>query len=131
MKKLIIAPLTLWSFTSFAISTASLEYTCQLNQSIRTGKVEINEEMITGRPSCMFFKKALSLCFRFERIGNINDIFLSLRKSDDQGSGFDPKFISLTNIPFQEGAVSEFRINKNLLNQEDLICTYTNVNWDS
>jgi hypothetical protein len=129
MKKILTGLMALSSISVFAANTASLNYSCELDGEIRTGKVQIDDQRIVGEPSCMFFGKGPTLCFRFERHVRVNDIHLALRNSDQLRSGLDSHFISLGNIPYSEGGTSINAIKMGLVKKEFLSCTYSNVNW--
>lgn len=129
MKKFFIVLLALSSFSVFAANKASLEYSCDLDGQTRSGKVEIDDQLVVGKASCMHFGKGPTLCFRFERHVRINDIHLALRTSDQLQSGLSSNFISLGNIPYTEGGVSITPIKVGALKKEDLNCTYSNVQW--
>lgn len=129
MKKLLIVLLTLGSISALASNTASIEYSCELDGMIRNGKVEINDQLIVGPASCMFFGKGPTLCFRFERHVKINDIYLALRTSENLRSGLDSNFITLGNIPYSEGGTSVNTVKVGILKKVELSCTYSNVSW--
>ena len=129
MKSLLVGLITLTSLSVFAATTASIEYSCELDGVTRTGRVEIDDKLVVGSANCMFFGKGPNFCFRFERHVKINDIYLALRTSDQLRSGLDSNFISLTNIPYSEGATTISKVKVGSLYTEELICTYSNVNW--
>lgn len=129
MKKLLIGLLALGSLSALAANTASLEYSCELNGVTKTGKVEIDDKLVVGPASCMYFGKGPTLCFRFERHVKISDIHLALRTSDQLRSALDANFITLGNIPYSEGSTSINTVKVGLLKKEKLSCTYSNVNW--
>jgi hypothetical protein len=129
MKKLLIGLLSLSSLSAFAANTTSLDYSCELAGEIRTGTASIDDQLVVGEASCMYFGKGPTFCFRFERHVKINNIYLALRTSENLRSGLDSNFITLGNIPYSEGATSIDAVKVGLLNKEELSCTYTNVNW--
>lgn len=125
MKKLIYSLTLIWSCASLGAPGASLHYLCERGEFERSGIVKIDEQSLKGLPSCMSFKKASTLCFRFERRHTITDLYLSLVEAKNLQNNSAFKEIFLTNIPMREGAQISFPIKT----QEDLTCTFTEVNW--
>ncbi len=125
MKKLIYSLTLIWSWASFCAPGASLYYFCERGEAQRSGIVKIDEQSLKGLPSCMSFKKASTLCFRFERRDTINNLYLSLFKAKNLQNNSALNVIFLTNTPISEGAQISFSIKT----QEDLTCTFTEVNW--
>lgn len=130
MKKLLFGLLVLGSVCASAANTASLEYSCELDGVTRAGKVEIDDQLIVGDPSCMFFGKGPTFCLRFERHVKISDIHLALRTTDQLRLALDSNFIRLSNAAYSEGATSVNKVKVNLLKKEELSCTYYNINWN-
>jgi hypothetical protein len=129
MKNLLMKLFALSSISAFAVETASFNYTCELDGISRSGSVSIDDQLVVGPVSCMYFGNGPTLCFRFERHIKINDIHLALRTSDQLRSALDTNFISLGNIPYSEGAVSINTIKVGFLKEEELSCVYSNVEW--
>ncbi len=125
MKKLIYSLALIWSWATFGAPGASLYYLCERGEVERSGIVKIDEQTLKGLPSCMAFKKTSTLCFRFERRDTINNLYLSLFKAKNLQNDSAFKEIFLTNTPISEGAQISFSIKT----QEDLTCTFTEVNW--
>jgi hypothetical protein len=131
MKKFMMSVVLLWSWESFSAPIASMDYSCELDGEQRSGKVMIDDQSITGVPSCLDFKKVPGLCFLFERRVNIHDLYFSLSyaKNNTQNRNINP--ISLSNIPFREGALSLYFVKSTLGKQKELSCTFTNVVWET
>lgn len=136
MKKLLLNTLFIISGLSQAsiegINIASMDYQCEMNGITRDGTVMITKREVKGKPSCMFFRKGPTICFRFERIAdsNINDIFFAVRKAEDLMSAPYEKFISLGNMRYAEGAYYEHKVKTSLLSKSKISCVFTNVEWD-
>jgi|GEM_PF-5700886 len=129
LKNVIFGLCALGSVSAFAVSTASLDYSCTLDGVIRNGSVLIDDKLVIGKASCMYFGKGPTLCFRFERHVLIDDIYLALRTANQLGSNLASNYISLGNIPFSEGGSSVNTISTGFLKSDDLTCTYSNVSW--
>jgi hypothetical protein len=126
MKKTLLSLMLVWSWATLAAPSASLEYTCEIGEEEKSGKVYLDEDSLQSLPSCISFKKFPPVCFRFERRISINSIFLFLGYANKSS-----KDITQSNLPFGEGSLLTTKLKSHMGIQKDLTCTFTNVNWDT
>jgi hypothetical protein len=127
MKTLLVAMISLASMNSFATSSASLDYSCELDRVTQEGNVAISDQVIAGEASCMTFDRGQPLCLRLERTTNINTINISLRYEKNLTSPLEKDFISSTNIAFLNGATSINKVKAGFLRKSELTCQYKNL----
>ncbi len=112
-----------------AANRASMDYTCRLKGVTKTGTVDIDDQLVVGPASCMYFGKNVTLCFRFERQVKIDDIYLALRYPSQLNSPLNTDYISLENMKYGEGSVAINTVKTGPLQKAELACKFTNVNW--
>lgn len=134
----------LFTQVSYAVTTASLEYTCALSaqkkshkneeqEVVRSGTLTLDETQLKGKPVCIFSKKFATYCLQFMRWHSVNDIaFIAFYAKNVSRSGDVKKYQSISNGRFANEAYFEMPVKSKApyFKKGSIKCNFSNVEYN-